>query len=93
MRRIARRFDRHVLPVEAGRKRPLGSEVVQKIVPDRPLPQIAFIKPNPQKGSHPVASKQPTKKVGKPPTGSAQKTPTSAGTMTGGRDGTMDPFK
>jgi hypothetical protein len=68
-----------------------GSEVVQKIVPDRPLPQIAFIQPA-QKASQPVAKTLPTKKVGKAPTGT-QKTTTSAGTMTGGRDGTMDPFK
>jgi eukaryotic-like serine/threonine-protein kinase len=83
-------------PVELVAKFDDGTEVVQKIVPDRPLPQVAFIKPAP-KPSEPIAVKKPAKvtRPTKPSTGNGKpSTATSAGTMTGdGRDGTMDPFK
>ncbi|HUS32062.1 MAG TPA: serine/threonine-protein kinase [Kofleriaceae bacterium] len=74
-----------------------GVEVVQTIVPDRPLPQIAFVKPAAPKPSQAVAVKKTTR-VTRPTKAAATKaaptTTTGAGTMTGDkRDGTMDPFK
>jgi serine/threonine-protein kinase len=81
--------------VELVARFPDGTEVVQKIVPDRPLPQVAFVKPQPQKPSEAVAVKKAAH-VTRPTNTTTTKTKpatTSAGTMTGdGRDGTMDPF-
>jgi serine/threonine-protein kinase len=70
-----------------------GSEVVQKIVPDRPLPQVAFIKPQPKKTSEqePVVAKKPTKTT-HTVKGTSATRPAGGGT-TEDRDGTMDPFK
>jgi hypothetical protein len=64
-----------------------GVEVVQTIVPDRPLPQVAFLKPKPQKAPE-EKSQRPTKTVTQP----AKSKPTNPGKLDD-RDGTMDPFK
>jgi serine/threonine-protein kinase len=62
-----------------------GTEVVQTIVPDRPLPQVAFLKPKPQKTPEPKHAR-PEKTVTTP------SKPTNPGKLDS-RDGTMDPFK
>jgi eukaryotic-like serine/threonine-protein kinase len=62
-----------------------GTEVVQTIVPDRPLPHIAFKKPAPAPAP-PEAARTKTR-----PT-SSTKRPAGSGTIQD-RDGTMDPFK
>jgi serine/threonine-protein kinase len=62
-----------------------GVEVVQKLVPDRPLPQVAFLKPKPQKVTE---AKRPAKTVTQP----TKSVPTNPGKLDN-RDGTMDPFK
>jgi hypothetical protein len=64
-----------------------GTEVVQKIVPDRPLPQVAFLKPKPQKTPEPKPA-APPKAVTQPATSK----PTNPGKLDS-RDGTMDPFR
>jgi hypothetical protein len=69
-----------------------GSQVVQTIVPDHPLPQVAFVKPKPQKQPEPVTAVQKPKH-GSRPVKTTSSNSGNAGTMTGGRDGTMDPFK
>ncbi len=67
-----------------------GTTVTQTIVPDRPLPHIAFTKPTKQ-------TPKVVKQSGKPGTPrprptSAPKQPASSGTIKD-RDGTMDPFR
>jgi eukaryotic-like serine/threonine-protein kinase len=74
-------------PVTLTAKFPDGSEVTQTIVPDRPIPQIAFVAA--QKKPE-VAAKQPPPPA-KPET---KRTPTKRqGDKLESRDGTMDPFK
>ena len=65
-----------------------GSEVVQKIVPDRPLPQIAFLKPKAEKPTESKKQRPAAAVTTKP----ATTKPTSPGKLES-RDGTMDPFK
>jgi hypothetical protein len=72
-------------PVTLTARFPDGTEVVQTIVPDRPLPQVAFLKPKPQKPTEPKPVR-PAKRVTTP------SKPTNPGTLDS-RDGTMDPFK
>ena len=75
-------------PVTLVAKFPDGSEVTQTIVPDRPIPKIAFVKP-PKKPD--VAAKQPPRAkppAPKPPP-KRQTTPTD---KLESRDGTMNPF-
>lgn len=63
-----------------------GTEVVQKIVPDRPLPQVAFVKPKAEKPA-PAQKVRPTRTVAPKAT-----KPVNPGKLDS-RDGTMDPFK
>lgn len=65
-----------------------GSEVAQTIVPDRPLPQIAFLKPKPPKPAVEPKPVRPAKATTQPTKVKA----TNPGTLDD-RDGTMDPFK
>ncbi len=76
-------------PVSLTAKFPDGTKVVQTIVPDRPLPHIAFTKPG-----KPVASEQEREPATKRTPGVTPKTkhPSSSGTIKD-RDGTMDPFQ
>lgn len=64
-----------------------GTEVVQKIVPDRPLPQVAFVKTKPEKAT---TQNAPPRKTIAPKT--TKPKPTNPGKLDS-RDGTMDPFK
>jgi hypothetical protein len=78
-------------PVSLTARFPDGTEVVQTIVPDRPLPHIAFTRPSkPAPGSVGLEPKRGTKRT---PGGTATtKQPSSSGTIKD-RDGTMDPFQ
>jgi serine/threonine-protein kinase len=59
-----------------------GSEVRQTIVPDRPIPSIAFVKPQ----SNVAQPTRPTKRTPRKPQ-------PASGDKLESRDGTMDPFK
>jgi len=63
-----------------------GAEVTQTIVPDRPIAQIAFVKPQKQD----AAASQPAPRVKQK--SSAQKPHASSSDKLESRDGTMDPF-
>lgn len=79
-------------PVSLVAKFPDGTEVVQTIVPDRPLPHIAFTKPAkpaPAQAVRVRKDRPATKGTGA--TSGETKPPSSSGTIKD-RDGTMDPF-
>ena len=63
-----------------------GAEVTQTIVPDRPIAQIAFVKPQQQQT---VAAQPPPRVKAKP---AAQKPHATSTDKLESRDGTMDPF-
>ena len=75
-------------PVTLTAKFPDGSTTTQTIVPDRPIPHIAFSEPRKPAAVKPPsgASRHTTD------TSSATKRPSSSGTIKD-RDGTMDPFQ
>jgi len=79
-------------PVSLVAKFPDGTEVVQTIVPDRPLPHIAFTKPEKRAPAQAVRVRKdrPATKGTGGATGET-KPPSSSGTIKD-RDGTMDPF-
>jgi hypothetical protein len=81
-------------PVTLTAKFPDGTEVKQVVVPDRPLAQIAFVKPQPAKPPDEVATtKQPPVGVKPQATKSTRPKPQPSHTdKLDSRDGTMDPF-
>jgi eukaryotic-like serine/threonine-protein kinase len=77
-------------PVSLTAKFSDGTEVVQTIVPDRPLPHIAFTKSSNKRAPSAAASHEPARPKTRPSSG--MKGPATSGTIED-RDGTMDPFK
>jgi eukaryotic-like serine/threonine-protein kinase len=77
-------------PVKLVAKFPDGSEVTQTIVPDRPIPQIAFIKPAKKTE---IAAKQPPRAKPLATKSTPTKRPAPSSDKLDSRDGTMDPFK
>ncbi|HEX5060452.1 MAG TPA: serine/threonine-protein kinase [Kofleriaceae bacterium] len=63
-----------------------GAEVTQTIVPDRPIAQIAFVKPQKQQSAAPPPPPSVKQKT------TTQKPRASSGDKLESRDGTMDPF-
>ena len=76
---------------------PDGTEVAQAVVPDRPLPEIVFVKPAPiaatpvKRAKPPRAASSPKRTAGARTSRAAPSTPAAAPALD--RDATLDPFR